>query len=82
VTNTIILAYDFYAFSNDACLAPVIDKVLIEASIFLYLKAHLPFIFLGGRRTMNLVPLPTSLSKVTDPPKASAIRLTTDNPKP
>ena len=35
-----------------------------------------------GKLTMNFVPLPTSLSKVTVPPIASVKRLTTANPKP
>ena len=35
-----------------------------------------------GKQMINFVPLPTTLSKVTVPPKASVMRLTTAKPKP
>jgi hypothetical protein len=38
--------------------------------------------FCGGKLTLNLVPSPTLLSKVTAPSSASVIRLTTANPNP
>ncbi len=37
---------------------------------------------LGGRRTKNVVPLPSSLSNVMVPPCASVSRLTTARPNP
>jgi len=41
------------------------------------------YLFWGeGKRTVNLVPLPTSLSNDTVPPNASVIRLTTAKPNP
>ena len=35
-----------------------------------------------GKQMINFVPFPTTLSKVTVPPKASVMRLTTAKPKP
>ncbi len=39
-------------------------------------------IFYTGKLTVNLVPLPSWLSKLIVPPKASVMRLITTNPKP
>jgi len=44
-------------------------------------KRQLQFL-MCGKRKVNLVPLPSWLSKVTVPPKAYVIRLTTGKPKP